>query len=467
MRLQKPGVTDPSSGEKSMNPTTQVLQTKQAIVLCLVMSNLCLMASNVSAQSWQQPVEAMSNPPAARQNAAAIYDPVADRVVLMGGRSSSGDLNDTWALDLPTLQWQKLSTTGTKPAARHTHNAVYDPGSHQMLIWSGRSISAEGSTLRNDVWSLDLATMVWHEIIAASSAPNARYGTAAIFDVAAGELVNFAGFTDEGRFDDTWRLHPGSGQWRDVSAPIRPGARCLHTSAYDSARERMIIFGGQRGPDALDDVWSLDLGTNRWQALPAMPAGGRRFPAASFDSAGERFLTFGGEKDGTRYADLWALSNQGSEWQLLSADGEGPPPRDRAVLLYDESRRRLVLFGGTSDDGHLADTWILPLRSPTVVESLTETQPSSLALSAAYPNPFNGAIHVGVQVGTDLPAQLTVFDLLGRPIRTLQEIRPGIEAAQRSWDATDDDGRPVASGVYLLRLQAGDEAVFRRVALVR
>jgi hypothetical protein len=432
----------------------------RAVILCL------LVTASVSAQVWQQPVEAMSGPPSARQNAAAIYDPVADRVVLMGGRGSSGDLNDTWALDLSTLQWQQLTTTETTPAARHTHNAVYDPGSHQMLIWSGRSITAEGSTLRNDVWRLDLATMAWHEIIAARSVPNARYGTAAIFDVAAGELVNFAGFTDAGRFDDTWRLHPASGQWRDVSSPIRPGARCLHTGAYDSVRERMIIFGGQRGPAALDDVWSLNLATNRWDALPAMPAGGRRFPAASFDSAGERFLTFGGEKDGRRYSDLWALSTQGSEWHLLSGDSEGPPPRDRAVLIHDEARGRLVLFGGTGDTGHLADTWILPLRPPTVVEAPIVPQPNSLALSAAYPNPFNGEIHVGVHVGGNHPAQLTVFDLLGRPVRTLQEFGPGVEA-QRSWDATDDDGRPVASGVYLLRLQAGDEAVFRRIALVR
>ncbi len=440
--------------------------TRVIIISCL------LTATAGQAQVWQQPTAAMIGAPAARQNAAAIYDPVGDRLVLVGGRSSSGDLNDTWELDLETLQWRQVTTTGDAPAPRHTHNAVYDGSAHQLLIWSGRSITAEGSRLRNDVWRLDLSTMTWHEIHAAAPLPTARYGTAAVFDVTSGELVNFAGFTDQGRFDDTWRLNPVSGIWRNVSSSRRPGERCLHTGAYDPVRERMIIFGGQRGPSALADAWSLDLKNDTWDELPTMPGGGRRFPAGSFDPVGGRFVTFGGERDGERYSDLWALRPGQGEWQNLTADGQGPPARDRAVLIHDDRRQRLVLFGGTGNDGHLADTWILPLRPPTAVESSSAVEstqtpsPASVSLATAYPNPFNGEIQLGVRVDGTTAATLWVFDLLGQRVRALGHVAPG-PVTSRSWDATDDAGRAVASGVYLLRLQAGAETVYRRVLLIR
>jgi hypothetical protein len=102
----------------------------RAVILCL------LVTASVSAQVWQQPVEAMSGPPSARQNAAAIYDPVADRVVLMGGRGSSGDLNDTWALDLSTLQWSRLVLSGADApmVARTFARSNNSPRQRQRLL---------------------------------------------------------------------------------------------------------------------------------------------------------------------------------------------------------------------------------------------------------------------------------------------------------------------------------------------
>lgn len=427
------------------------------------------------AQNWQQPTSAMTGAPAPRQNASAIYDQAGDRMVLFGGRSSSGDLADVWALDLSTLRWSTLSTTGTAPSPRHSQNAVLHTAAREMLIWSGRSIGAQGTQLHNDVHALDLTTSAWRLIEPATMAPVARYGTAAVFDVAAGELVNFAGFTERGRFDDTWRLDPATGIWREVTMDQRPGQRCLHTAAYDAAGERMIIFGGQRGADALDDVWSLDLRTDIWLALPPMPAGGRRFPAAAFDLQGERFYTFGGERKGVRFGDLWSLAIGGdtdagdidaSAWEQVTAGADMPPVRDRAVLIYDERRHRLVLFGGTGEAGHLNDTWILTLSvpTPTLVGAVDEPVPTLAALPAIYPNPFNGQVLIQAQVPPAQLGRLMVYDLLGQRVRDLGAVQG---AAQRTWDATTDAGQGVASGVYLVHLQTGVSSVQRRVVLIR
>ena len=66
-----------------------------------------------------------------------------------------------------------------------------------MLVWSGRF----GGVFYNDVWALDLATDSWSKFALQNPRPNTRYGTAAVFDPVAGDLVTFAGFTDAGRFD--------------------------------------------------------------------------------------------------------------------------------------------------------------------------------------------------------------------------------------------------------------------------
>lgn len=440
-------------------------------------AGILLMPGIGRAQNWQQPTSAMAGAPAPRQNASAIYDQAGDRMVLFGGRSSSGDLADAWVLDLSALRWRQLSTTGTAPSPRHTHNAVLHRLAQEMLIWSGRSIDAQGTQLHNDVHALDLTTSAWRLIQPATAAPVARYGTAAIFDAAAGELVNFAGFTELGRFDDTWRLDPTTGIWREVTMDQRPGQRCLHTAAYDAVGERMIVFGGQRGADALDDVWSLDLRTDTWHALPPMPAGGRRFPAAAFDVQGGRFYTFGGERNGARFGDLWSLAIGGdrrngagdvvaSAWEQVAAEVDVPPVRDRAVLIYDERRHRLVLFGGTGEEGHLNDTWVLtlPQPTPTFVRAVDDSEPTLLALPAIYPNPFNGQVLIQVQVPPAQQGHLMVYDLLGQRVRDLGAVQ-GL--AQRTWDATTDAGRGVASGVYLVHLQTEALNVQRRVVLIR
>ncbi|MBT3342198.1 MAG: T9SS type A sorting domain-containing protein [Gemmatimonadetes bacterium] len=445
--------------------TRAVIHTVGCLVGALVVWPL-----SGDATEWFWPDTALLNAPSPRQNAAGIYDPIRDRVIIFGGRSSSGDLDDVWELELSRLYWSQLPTTGSAPSPRHTHNAVYDERTNEMLIWSGRSIDANGSQLHNDVHALDLATLSWRQIEPSTDPPVARYGTAAVFDAVSGEMVNFAGFTERGRFDDTWRLNPATGAWREVVTDERPGQRCLHAGALDAKGDRMIIFGGQRGNDALDDAWSLDLRTDTWRSLPSLPAGGRRFPAVAFDARSGQFLTFGGERDGERFSDLWALTFDApadpskARWHMMGEQGAGPVARDRAVLIYDTKRHRLVLFGGTGTSGHLNDTWTFSLPTPTAILTPDGPEPTSLALSSIYPNPFNGQVRIQVRVPGSQRAKVEIFDLLGRRIRRLPWVA-GMTTI--TWDATAEDGQPVATGVYLVRLQAAESSVCRSVALIR
>ena len=62
---------------------------------------------------------------------------------------------------------------------------------------------------------------------------------------------------------------------------------------------------------------------------------------------------------------------------------------------------------------------------------------------------------------------LNIYDVRGRQVRSLVH---GILAAgsyRHSWDFSDDQGQGVASGIYIVRLAAGDKILNEKVVVTR
>jgi len=94
--------------------------------------------------------------------------------------------------------------------------------------------------------------------------------------------------------------------------------------------------------------------------------------------------------------------------------------------------------------------------------------PAKFTLKQNYPNPFNPATAVRYELPKSEHVKLTVFNLLGQKVAILvDQIQPaGRHTAV--WDARNDAGRPVSSGLYLYRIQAGDSySDVRKMLLVR
>ncbi len=90
-----------------------------------------------------------------------------------------------------------------------------------------------------------------------------------------------------------------------------------------------------------------------------------------------------------------------------------------------------------------------------------------LALDQNRPNPFNAATEVDFSLDRDAAVRLRVYDLAGRLVRTLvDDLRPaGRHTA--FWDGRDDAGRSVASGAYVVRLEAGTGVLTRRLTMLK
>jgi hypothetical protein len=93
--------------------------------------------------------------------------------------------------------------------------------------------------------------------------------------------------------------------------------------------------------------------------------------------------------------------------------------------------------------------------------------PNAVALMQNYPNPFNPSTMISFSMPVAGRAELAIFDLLGRKVRTLVNGEIAVGNHDVIWDGRDSRGMNVASGVYVYRLRTSDSNLSRRMTLVR
>ena len=78
-------------------------------------------------------------PPAARTEHTAIYDPVRERMVVLGGYADNRYVKDVWALSLTgSPAWNAPAPGGSPPSGRPVLTAIYDPVRDRMVVfWGG------------------------------------------------------------------------------------------------------------------------------------------------------------------------------------------------------------------------------------------------------------------------------------------------------------------------------------------
>ena len=112
--------------------------------------------------------------------------------------------------------------------------------------------------------------------------------------------------------------------------------------------------------------------------------------------------------------------------------------------------------------------WRLPQQTTSVEDESGSPGASGQShLFDSYPNPFNARTVIGFELDRRQPVSLRVHSLTGQRVTTLAEgVYPeGVFAV--SWDGRDDQGREVASGVYLCRLRLAERALSHPLTLVR
>jgi N-acetylneuraminic acid mutarotase len=348
---------------------------------------------------WQKIVTATA--PEGREFAGLTYDRDRDKVILFGGyRYKPGTktraleaLHDTWEFD--GTNWTRVNETGPsvdKPllvfdAARHETIMVgigntiqtlmtrWDPDSktwqaetpaalppcvneaglvyqthNERVVLAGGLCLTTASQL-DETWEWDGDN--WTKL---TTTATTRYtGSAITYDVANQKVVRYGGVIAFSSTPDSSTWIYGNLVWRFMSPIANPSARSLPVFRRDPVRNSLWLMGGlseySGGETAFyyDDLWRFQGGI--WYQelnLTGMPSQCQA-PLSAFDT--DRAVTVVVCGDGR------IVEWNGSTWKSFTDLSKEPDPRRFAGLVYDQTLKLTVYFGGYDGTDYRDDTW--------------------------------------------------------------------------------------------------------------
>ncbi len=166
---------------------------------------------------------------------------------------------------------------------------------------------------------------------------------------------------------------------------------------------------------------------------------------------GPALVVLVGQRDGVPVVEgRYPLPGTGT--QVLAGDVDGDGDDDLVVL-------------GLSIEGGPGGVFVYINQGTPITAVASEVAvPSAFRLGSNYPNPFNPAttIPLSVPAGTEA-VRLAIYNVLGQPVRQVWAGPLAAGEHRLTWDGRDGQGQPVAAGVYLYRLQMGEQTRIRKM----
>lgn len=247
----------------------------------------------------------------------------------------------------PSSPWKALAPAHS-PGPRSMAAIAYDSKRQRGVLFGGIT-HWDGTE-----WVYDNSTWEWNgqdwQRMETPVAPTGRILHAMAYDEARGKVVLYGGQNSSGNLADLWEWDGST--WHRLCPVCNPAARFGHKMIFDTDRQKIILYGGQAGETGFAQAWTWD--GQKWEFFQfTSSAPGVYNAPLVYDPGRNRIISFmGGVWGGT-----WTW--KGSEWLKLSRSIE-PPLRDEATLVYDPLNDESILFGGLSNNEKMfSDTWIL------------------------------------------------------------------------------------------------------------
>ena len=296
---------------------------------------------NPAAASWTTEIASgAAGAPMARADHSAVFDAANNRMIVFGGYEFSPGtesfFNDVWVLSNAngqgTAVWTRLNPSGTPPAPRSDHTAVYDATNNRMVVFGGNT----ATQVFSDVWVLTNAnglggSPAWIQLAPVGRTAAGVESASAVYDPVNNIMTVFGGanLALTATTNGVWTLSHANGlggtpRWSNIVAPGAagsPGGRYGHSAVYDVTNNRMIVFGGApfseaEAPNGFNDTWVLTFangsgGTPAWTQLkPSGPLPDKRWlHTGVYDADNNRMLVFAGEYADPVYYLVWILSD--------------------------------------------------------------------------------------------------------------------------------------------------------------
>lgn len=305
-----------------------------------------------SSENWMV-LSVSGDKPTPRFNHAAAV--VGNKMVVVGGESGNGLLDDVRVLSFDRFSW---TTASSKLYLSPTSLPLKIPAckGHALVPWGKKVLLIGGKTEpvsdKVSVWAFDMETECWSLMEAKGAVPVARSGHTIV--KANSVLILFGGEDSKRRkLNDMHMFDLKSLTWLPLHCTgPRPSPRSNHSAAlYDD--KMLLIFGGASKSRTLNDLYSLDFEAMVWSRIKVR--GFHPSPRAGCCGAlcGTKWYLAGGGSRKKRHAETLIFDVLKLEWSVAVASPSSSITTNKGfslVLVQHKERDFLVAFGGFKKD---------------------------------------------------------------------------------------------------------------------
>ena len=235
-----------------------------------------------------------------------------------------------------------------------------------------------------------------------------------------------------------------------------------NTATSGAVEVTYIVFDSDANIDRLTFTITVNAGLTFGDFFNSF-GGGKIVPTASHDLAAIRPSTSSGISFvvGQRVEGLTLPEASGGTAPLTYTLSPALP----AGLSFDAATRTIT--GTPQAAAETAYTYTVTDANGASAALALQTLPTAFALADNFPNPFNPATTIKYALPQAADVELTVYNVVGQPVRTLVAEHQSAGRYVVEWDATDDSGHSLSSGMYLYHLQAGEFREVKKMLLLK
>ncbi|HDR04806.1 MAG TPA: T9SS type A sorting domain-containing protein [Candidatus Marinimicrobia bacterium] len=220
--------------------------------------------------------------------------------------------------------------------------------------------------------------------------------------------------------------------------------------------------------------------------------GGRLSGGAMGDIDGDGYMDF---VFGSRYSGppngmiFWVAYNGGAiddpaNWEVSIIDSayayedlpSGGIWNVIEIANIDDDKGMEVLYTSSTSIPYSEEYASVNISAPVIILDSPNTDPVSVSpisgpsafqLHQNHPNPFNPTTSISFTLDIASDVLINVYDMSGRKVTTLTKDSYSAGTHSVVWDGLDNDGNPVASGVYTYQMRAGNKILAKRMVFMK